>query len=121
MAEHKILVFVDDLFFSAKIGEVIRQLGGKPVITADMDGVPERLGQEGAAAIIVDLSLMGTDAVEIIAQLKQQPDTMDVPMMAFGQHTSPALLARASEAGCEQVMPRSDFVKRLPEFLEASM
>ena len=99
MSEHNILVFVDDLFFSAKIGEVIRTLGGKPVITADMDRVAERLGDAGAAAIIVDLSLMGTDAVEIITQLKQQPE----------------------DAGCEQVMPRSNFVNQLPGFLENCM
>ena len=121
MSEHNILVFVDGLFFSAKIGEVIRTLGGKPVITADMDRVAERLGDAGAAAIIVDLSLMGTDAVEIITQLKQQPDTMGVPMLAYGQHTSPELLARAKDAGCEQVMPRSNFVNQLPGFLENCM
>ena len=121
MVEHKILVFVDDLFFSAKIGEVIRQVGGKPVITADMAGVADRLGPEGAAAIIIDLSLMKTNAVDLITQLKQQTDTRDIPMLAFGQHTSPDLLARASKAGCDQVMPRSDFVKRLPGFLETSM
>lgn len=121
MAEQKILVFVDDLFFSAKIGEVIRQLGGKPVITTDMDGIADRLEPDGPAAIVVDLGLAGTDPVAIIAQLKQQPDTADTPMMAFGRHTSPDVLARASEAGCEHVMPRSDFVKRLPQFLESSM
>jgi CheY-like chemotaxis protein len=121
MAAHKILVFVDDLFFSAKIGEVIRQLGGKPVITANMEGIFERLEPDGPTAIVVDLGLMGADAVDIIAQLKKQSGTMDVPMMAFGRHTSPDVLARASEAGCEQVMPRSDFVKRLPGFLKDSM
>jgi len=39
-------------------------------------------------------------------------------MMAYGRHTRPEAFVRAREAGCERAVPRSEFVKRLPEFIE---
>ena len=119
MPDHTILVVVDDLFFSAKIGETIRQLGGKPRFAAEASEIPGESEGNLPAAIIVDLDLSRTDAVGLISHLKAGEATRDVPMMAYGRHTRPEAFVRAREAGCERAVPRSEFVKRLPEFIEA--
>ena len=119
MPDHTILVVVDDLFFSAKIGETIRQLGGKPRFAAEASEIPGDSEGGSPAAIIVDLDLSRTDAVGLISHLKAGEATRDVPIMAYGRHTRPAAFVLAREAGCEQAVPRSEFVKRLPEFVEA--
>ena len=119
MPDHTILVVVDDLFFSAKIGETIRQLGGLPRFAADASEIPVESEDGPPAAIIVDLDLSSTDAVGLISHLKAGEATRDVPMMAYGRHTRPEAFVRAREAGCERAVPRSEFVKRLPEFVEA--
>ncbi len=119
MPDHTILVVVDDLFFSAKIGETIRQLGGTPRFAAEASEIPGESEDGPPAAIIVDLDLSRTDAVGLISHLKAGEATRDVPMMAYGRHTRPEAFVRAREAGCERAVPRSEFVKRLPEFVEA--
>lgn len=119
MPDHTILVVVDDLFFSAKIGETIRHLGGMPRFAAEASEIPVESEDGPPAAIIVDLDLSRTDAVGLISHLKAGEATRDVPMMAYGRHTRPEAFVRAREAGCERAVPRSEFVKRLPEFVEA--
>ena len=119
MTDHTVLVVVDDLFFAAKIGETIRQLGGKPRFAAEASEIPGESEGGPPAAIIVDLDLSRTDAVDLISHLKAGEVTRDVPMMAYGRHTRPEAFVRAREAGCERAVPRSEFVKRLPEFIEA--
>ncbi len=119
MTDHTVLVVVDDLFFSAKIGETIRQLGGKPRFAAEVSEIPGGSEVVPPAAIIVDLDLSRTDAVGLISHLKAGEATSDVPMMAYGRHTRPEAFVRAREAGCERAVPRSEFVKRLPEFIKA--
>ncbi len=120
MTDPTVLVVVDDLFFSAKIGETIRQLGSVPRFAAEASEIPGGSEDVPPAAIIVDLDLSRTDAVDMITHLKAGEATRDVPMMAYGRHTRPEAFARAREAGCERAVPRSEFVKRLPEFIEAS-
>lgn len=119
MTDLTVLVIVDDLFFSSKIGETVRQLGGKPLFVAEVSEIPDDPDDGPPAAIIVDLDLTRTDAVDLIAHLRNGEATRDTPMMAYGRHTRPEAFVRAREAGCERAVPRSEFVKRLPEFVEA--
>ena len=118
MTDHTVLVIVDDLFFSTKIGETVRQLGGKPLFVAEAGEIPDDPEGGPPAAIIVDLDLSRTDAVGVIAHLRDSEATRDTPMMAYGRHTRPEAFVRARAAGCERAVPRSEFVKRLPEFIE---
>ncbi len=119
MTDHTVLVVVDDLFFSSKIGETVRQLGGNPLFAAEASEIPDDPEGGPPAAIIVDLDLSRTDAVGLISHLRDGEATRDTPMMAYGRHTRPEAFARARAAGCERAVPRSEFVKRLPEFIEA--
>ena len=120
MTDPTVLVVVDDLFFSAKIGETIRQLGGVPRFAAEASEIPDENGYGPPAAIIVDLDLSRTDAVGLISHLKDGEATRDVPMMAYGRHTRPEAFERARAAGCERAVPRSEFVRILPDFIASS-
>ncbi len=121
MTGHTVLVIVDDLFFSSKIGETIRQLGGTPEFAAEIDEIPADPARRPPSAVIVDLDLTRTDAVEVLANIRNSDATRNVPMMAYGRHTRPESFVRAREAGCERALPRSEFVKRLPEFIETCL
>ena len=121
MANPTVLVVVDDLFFSSKVGETIRQLGGEPRFAAEASEIPDDPACELPAAIIVDLDLMRTDALDLVSLLKGRDATRDIPMMAYGRHTRPEAFVGARAAGCERAVPRSEFVKRLPEFIETCL
>ena len=121
MSDQTILVVVDDLFFSSKIGETVRQLGGEPLFAAEVGEIPDDSDGSPPAAIIVDLDLLRTDAVGLISHLRAGEATVHTPMMAYGRHTRPEAFGRARAAGCERAVPRSEFVKRLPEFIETCL
>jgi hypothetical protein len=62
----------------------------------------------GADVIVVDLTKPGV--VDVLAGL-------DARVIGFANHTSRDVMDAARAAGCEQVLPRSDFFARLDELL----
>ena len=61
-----------------------------------------------AAVVVVDLTKPGV--VEVLAGL-------DARVIGFANHTSRDVMEAARAAGCEQVLPRSDFFARIDELL----
>lgn len=116
---NRILVVVDDLFFSAKIGETARQLGVVATFVSNVEELDERMRQGTPALIVVDLGLMNTDPIAVIERFKEHPDTQEIPVIAYCSHVNQDLMARAASAGCDQVLPRSAFSQRLPGLLRA--
>ena len=72
---------------------------------------PEELAGAAAEAdlVVVDLSRPGV--LEALSQLA------DVRTVGFGSHVDRDLLAAATAAGCEQVLPRSRFFADLRQLL----
>jgi hypothetical protein len=62
----------------------------------------------GADLIVVDLARPGH-----IDALAHRPSGVDV--VGFGPHVDADLLARATEAGCGRVLPRSRFFREWPD------
>ena len=55
-----------------------------------------------------------TDVMEVVKRLKEMGP---VTVIGFGSHVDKARLDAAKEVGCDEVMPRSRFVKELEENL----
>ena len=62
----------------------------------------------GADVVVVDLTKPGV--VDVLAGL-------DARIIGFANHTSREVMEAARAAGCEQVLPRSDFFARIDELL----
>jgi len=69
---------------------------------------PEELSSLEADLVVLDLSRPG--AVDVIPRLTART-------LGFGRHTQRELLEAARQAGCDEVLVRSDFFPRLPELL----
>src|SRR5205085_9994381 len=67
------------------------------------------------ACVIVDLSNPGLAIGELTAGLRELPVRPRV--VAYGSHVDTATLRAAREAGCDVVLPRSQFVEELPTAL----
>jgi len=108
---------LDDLFFRAKV-EATASAAGVPVVFARTPG--ELAGQldahPGTATVLVDLQGAGCDAGVVVEALKSRPDPPYV--VAFGSHQNREGLAASREAGADETLPRSDFVRRLPRLLQ---
>jgi len=116
----RIFCFIDDLFFLAKIQETARKLGVKVgFVKADKD-IVARLSDTAEDArpslIIFDLNNANAKPLTLIPKLKTKLKK-GTSVIGFLSHLQGDLKAKAIEAGCDTVMPRSAFSQNLPNLL----
>ncbi len=71
---------------------------------------PAELAALSPAADVVVVDLTRPGVVDVLADLEGR-------VIGFANHTSRDVMAAARAAGCEQVLPRSDFFARIDELL----
>ncbi len=115
-----IYCFIDDLFFLAKIQETARKLGVK---VAFVKNEPESLTTlmdapeaDHPALIVFDLNNVNAKPMTLIPKLKTK-FKKTASIVGFLSHLQGDLKAKAVEAGCDSVMPRSAFSQNLPNLL----
>jgi DNA-binding response OmpR family regulator len=109
---------VDDLFFRAKIEATASAAGLGVDFARDGEELAARIGDDGGTIVLVDLGLATGDPIAAIRALKRRSPASCI--VAFGAHRDVEVLARAREAGADQVLARSAFVERLPKLLGAT-
>ena len=72
----------------------------------------EQAKQEPPGGVILDLHAEGLDVPALLAGLRDACPVMP-RVVAFGSHVEADTLKAARAAGCDKVMPRSQFVKVL--------
>ena len=119
-APTKIFFFIEDLFFLAKIQEAARKLGvkvefvkGDKEVIARLTDAPEA---ERPGLIVFDLNNAAAKPLTIIPKLKAKLKR-STSIIGFLSHLQGDLKAKATEAGCDSVMPRSAFSQSLPNLL----
>ncbi|MHB1022570.1 MAG: response regulator [Acidobacteriaceae bacterium] len=117
-APTRIFCFVDDLFFQAKIQETARKLGVKVAFTkAEKDTVAQLCKAETLPTLIVfDLNNANAKPLTLIPKLKAKLKRA-TSIVGFLSHLQGDLKMKATEAGCDTVMPRSAFSQNLPNLL----
>jgi hypothetical protein len=117
----RIYCFIEDLFFLAKIQETARKLGVKVefVKGADKEAVTRvlELPEESRPSLVVfDLGNTNGKPLTWIPKFKSK-FKKTVSVVGFVSHVLGDLKMKASEAGCDTVMPRSAFSQALPNML----
>ena len=115
MAE-SIVVMMEDLLFLSKIMETAKAIDVK-VVRGDAQGGKAALRDAQPQAIILDLNSRTLPAVELIQSLKADPATRPIRIVGFVSHVQEELISAARAAGCDSILTRSAFTKRLPELL----
>ncbi|MDR3736582.1 MAG: response regulator [Acidobacteriaceae bacterium] len=115
-----IYCFIDDLFFLAKIQETARKLGVKVVFLKNDKESLATLSDAGEtdhpALIVFDLNNANAKPLTLIPKLKTK-FKRTTSIIGFLSHLQGDLKAKAVEAGCDTVMPRSAFSQNLPNLL----
>jgi len=119
-APTRIFLFIEDLFFFAKINETARKLGVKvafvknePETVARILEAPE---EQRPSLVVFDLNNVGAKPLTLIPKLKAKLKR-GTSVIGFLSHLQGDLKAKALEAGCDMVMPRSAFSQNLPTLL----
>jgi hypothetical protein len=119
-APTKILFFIEDLFFIAKIQETARKLGVKiAFIKNDKEAIAAITGAEEEdrpGLIVFDLNNANAKPLTLIPKLKTKLKK-STSIIGFLSHLQGDLKAKAVEAGCDTVMPRAAFSQNLPNLL----
>ena len=115
----RVVCFIDDLFFLAKIQEVARKLGVKVEFAKAEKEVIDRLTndeEEKPSLIIFDLNNVNAKPLTVIPKLKSKLKKQ-TSIVGFLSHVQGDLKVKAQEAGCDMVVPRSAFSQNLPALL----
>jgi hypothetical protein len=119
-APTRIFFFIEDLFFLAKIQEVSRKLGVKVEFVKNDKDVLARITDapegERPALLVFDLNNAAAKPLTLIPKLKTKLKK-SVSIIGFLSHLQGDLKMKATEAGCDTVMPRSAFSQSLPNLL----
>jgi DNA-binding NarL/FixJ family response regulator len=112
MAE--ILALVDDLFFQAKMIETAKHLGVELRTCSTADALDCEIAKAPPKLVVVDLNSR-CQPLAAIERMKRQPHPFEI--VAFLSHVQVELAERAKAAGCNSVMPRSQFTRELATIL----
>ncbi len=116
----RIFCFIEDLFFVAKIQETARKLGVKvEFVKGDKEAVArltELPEAERPKLVVFDLNNLNAKPISLIPKLKAKFKKA-TSIVGFLNHLQGELKAKALEAGCDAVMPRSAFSQTLPNLL----
>ncbi|WP_058187203.1 hypothetical protein [Terracidiphilus gabretensis] len=119
-APTRIFCFIDDLFFLAKIQETARKLGVKVEFVKGEKEVVTRLSELAEAdrprLLVFDLNNASAKSMTLIPKFKTK-FKKSTSIIGFLSHLQGDLKMKASEAGCDTVMPRSAFSQSLPNLL----
>ncbi len=106
------LMLCDDLIFFSRVSGAARAAG----LTVRMVRTPADLLATARVAapggVILDVHNPGLDLPGLLTELKAACEVMP-RVTAYGSHVEAEVLRAARQAGCDRVLPRSQFVKEL--------
>jgi two-component system cell cycle response regulator/two-component system cell cycle response regulator DivK len=101
MAHHTVLV-VEDNPLNRELVVDLLEGAGYTVLQADEGvGLLERVRAGQPGLILLDLQLPGLDGVTLARQLKADPATREIPVLAMTAYARVEDQERAMEAGCD--------------------
>ncbi len=111
-----ILMLSTDLMFSSRVAGAAARLGTSVQTVASPEMLLEHLATSGSdPVLLLDLTIRGFDPKHWVPEFRKSPNPPSA-ILAYGPHVQDAMLAAASEAGCE-VFTRGQFNARMDEIL----
>ena len=102
----------DDLIFFSRVSGAARAAGLSVRMVRTAADLVAAARTSPPAGVILDVHNPGLDLPALLAELKQICPAMP-RVTAYGSHVEAAVLRAARQAGCDRVLPRSQFVEEL--------
>ena len=106
------LLLCDDLIFASKVTATARAAGLEVRVARESDRLLQAAREQAPTGVILDLHNPGLDLPSLLAELRDTCPAMP-RVVAYGSHVEAETLRAARRAGCDRVMPRSQFVEEL--------
>lgn len=106
------LMLCDDLIFFSRVSGAARAVGLSVRMVRSAVDLVTAARTNSPAGIILDVHNPGLNLPALLAELREACPTMP-RVIAYGSHVEAATLRAARQAGCDRVLPRSQFVEEL--------
>jgi CheY-like chemotaxis protein len=106
------LMLCDDLIFFSRVSGAARAAGLTVRMVRTAADLVAAARADPPAGVILDVHSPGLDLPGVLAALGEACPAMP-RVIAYGSHVEAAVLRAARQAGCDRVLPRSQFVEEL--------
>jgi ActR/RegA family two-component response regulator len=103
-----------DLIFTSRITGTAKARGLEMSSCRTPADLLRRAAERPPACVLIDLNLNGLYIEEFLTELKK---TSNPYVVGYGSHVAADILRNARSAGCDLVLPRSQFVAEMEESL----
>ena len=114
-----VLAVVQDLIDRTKIETVAKAIGTPVRFISECEAVHCALEAGDGSRLFLDLDKASQSPLALIRDLRAAVPA--IPIIGYCAHVHTALQEHALAAGCTRVLPRSLFVKHLPELLVGTL
>jgi len=113
-----VLVAVNDIFFYAKLRDVLRAGSYTIERARTQDEVLAKAQALRPAALVLNMNDPGLDGLQALARLKAGSPLPSLPVLAFANHEEVETWQRAKELGVTKIVSRNEFSSRTRELVE---
>lgn len=113
----KIIVLLDDLFFSSKIREAAKHLEIELEFVKEPSSFTDQMRLGNPALVLVDLNSKAFSPLQVIKTIKSTGELKQIPVLGYLSHVQTELKKEAAKAGCDLILPRSKFSRDLKNIL----
>ena len=113
----RLLAIVDDLFVRSRIDAAAGVAGVEVRYVGSIDEVRAAVAERPARAALVGMAATRRRWPELVRQIRAEPTTRGLYVLAFGPHKNLELRSQALDAGVDRVVANSAFTRLLPALL----
>jgi len=115
------LVFYENLLPGSQLVNRLQDLGYRVQTISDVQTLALQALQEKPLIIVTDLACADVDVCAIIRELKRNPETRHIPVIAFTDLKNEKLQSAATTAGATMVAGNDAILDQLPELLDQAL
>jgi CheY-like chemotaxis protein len=123
--ENALILVVEDNTSNVKFIELLLETAGYRVCVAEDATIAQKvIATTRPALILMDIQLPGMDGLTLTSQLKMEPETRNIPIVALTAYAMKGDKEKALDAGCDSYMSkpinRSGLLDIISQLLEAA-
>ena len=115
------LVFYENLLPGSQLVNRLQDLGYRVRTVSDVQTLALQALQEKPLVIVADLASATSDVCNTIRELKKNPETRHIPVLAFTEPENGELQAAATTAGATMVAGNDAILDQLPQLLDQAL
>src|ERR1051325_9372658 len=121
MTQPLALVVYERLLPGTQLLNRLQDLNYRVLAVTDADSLAACARQEKPMLVLADLVSNRNNVCAAIVQLRSNPETQHIPILAFGPEESLDLQEQARTAGASLVVSETAILNHLPQFLDQAL